>query len=228
MPKLNQPTVIISIVICVIVLIAGGLWAKAKQAPQADTPPDVSAEPIVEPEPITTFGFLMPTNWAHLEKVEKNLQELTPNQVIRFGIVSDPFNADIVYFTAIAPDPDNADRILLSVYQQNTVDYAFTRLYKRAFAKGDIRGIQPEATYDFHAIGYDKGQLIILAQDNTDVITPCTEIVTLGYAGSDLAREIYSLNLADPYAHGLEAYQVPKDIYTEARTQERECLDNTF
>ncbi len=178
--------------------------------------------------PPTNFSFLMPEEWDYLNNAEKDIQTLTLGQDIRFGIVQDPIEPRVFYFGSVATDPKDSSQQLMSIYRYDTTNYNFERLYKKTYAAGDIEGIREGADYDFHVIAFDQMKLVVLLQDGSDSPGPCTEVYRLGREEDDIARELYSLDLADPYAKGLEPYRFPDEVYEEAAEKEEACLDKIF
>ena len=154
---------------------------------------------------VQNFSCIPIDSWTYFENANGDIQELTPNQVMSSKVVYDPTQEEIAYFLAEAPDPDDNEKTLLSVYKYNTSDYTFERIYRKTFENT----VNDEATdYRFSISGYDQGKLAILISTVTD---------------GDPILEQKSLNLSNPFAKGLEPYEIPDDAMKDVRP-ENSCL----
>jgi hypothetical protein len=174
------------------------------------------------------FNFLMPEAWSYTDNAVQDIQSLTPGQVLQFGIVADPTQAHTYYFATSAGNPNESDeKDLLSVYVYDSSTYEYTRIWRANHdSTQSFYGLDSRTWPILHVIGYDNGKLIILAQDMDDSPGPCSEVLTMGRDTDAAYRKMFSLNLADPYAKGLEAYRVPNDIYAEALDRQNKCVAN--
>ncbi len=224
MPKVPQNRLVVYLALAIIIIVA--LIYQARQADLDNTA--VLPVPASSTDKLANFDFIMPEAWPLTERAQTAIAELTPNQSLQFGIVSNPTTPELVYFGTSAPDPKNAGYTLASIYAYDTSNYTFERIYRRSFASGELAGINERGnaglSYNFHIIGYDTDKLVVLAQDADDSPGRCTEVLTLGRDADDLAREMFSLNLLDPYAKGLEPYRVPDEAYNEALKRQNECI----
>lgn len=177
------------------------------------------------PTLMNNYSFLMPEDWKYFKNAQKDIQSLTPDQSLNFGVVESKNDAGRYYFTTTARDAQDDTKALQSIYAY-TSDYQFERIYKLTTSSTQtFPGIHEGAQVVFHAIGHDGNKLIVLAQDISDSPGPCTEVYMLGRESDDIAREMFSLNLADPYAKGLEPYRVPDEVYNEAMERSAACID---
>lgn len=176
--------------------------------------------------PAQNFTFSMPEEWKYFKNASKDIQTLTPNQQLNFGVVESKNENGIYYFATTAPVSDNNTQSLQSIYSY-TKDFQFERVYKLLTDPAKtFPGIRPGASINLHVIGHDDYNLIVLAQDADDSPGPCTEVLTLGRDADDMAREMLSLDLYDPYAKGLQPYRVPDDAYQAALDRQNACIDS--
>lgn len=208
----------------IIVLIVGAVWFKdleRKGAKNDDA--DEQADSAEQQDAPLSFAYLLPDQWSSLDTAMEDIQILTPEQQITFGILPDPTDDSQVYFASYAPDPNEGEDILLSVYNYNTVTHEFERLFRRSY-RNNFPGLHEDAKPIFHVVGYDDGKLIILAQDINDSPGPCTEVLTLGREKDDVAREMLAMNLDSPYDL-MVPYSVPGEIYNEALQKQESCVN---
>lgn len=207
----------------IIVVVVGAFWFRDAERNGPGTATDNESSADEDSVPAVTFDYVMPDDWAFTAHAMKDIQALTPEQQITFGVVTDPTNETHAYFASAAPDPNDAEKVLLSVYNYNTETYEFERIFRKSYGTG-FPGLRKEAMPVFHVIGYDEGKLIILAQDGDDSPGPCTEVLTLGRENDDIAREMLSMNLESPYDL-MVPYQVPGDIYNAALQKQESCIN---
>ncbi len=169
------------------------------------------------------FDLLLPDDWPYTDTAIKDVQSLTPNQSLLFGIVPSANENGVHYFITTAPNPTVENQRLLSVYKYHD-DYNFERIYRVSYGpeKG-LTGIRSGTHIDLHAIGYDNNNLIILAQDADSSPGRCTEVLTLGRQADDDVYEMLSLDLSDPFRSGLQPYRVPDDTYNQALAKQNNC-----
>lgn len=205
-----------------LVAIVGAFWFRDAERNELGNGNDEEAEDT-EDAPAVNFDFILPDDWSFTDNAMQDIQTLTPNQQITFGIVKDPTDDTRAYFASYAPDPNDTEKVLLSVYSYNTLTYEFERIFRRSYSAG-FPGLREEAQPVFHVVGYDEGKLIILAQDADDSPGPCTEILTLGRENNDVAREMLAMNLESPYDL-MVPYQVPDEIYSSALQKQESCVN---
>lgn len=213
------------------VVFLGCIVALQLTKPDADdaTSDDLGEAPY-NGEPAKNFTFVMPDSWKYAKNARKDIQSLTPNQELNFGVVESKNDLGMYYFATTAPDANNIGGFIQSIYSYNN-QYQFERVYKLSTAPektfpGIELGTHPGAHIILHAIGHDGYKLIVLAQNADDSPGPCTEPLTLGRDASDKVREMLSLDLLDPYAKGLQPYRVPDDVYQAAVERENTCIDS--
>jgi hypothetical protein len=168
------------------------------------------------------FEWTAPNAWEHLERATNAIQSLTPGQVIESGILQDPTNENVVYFAASAFDEEKLEN-LVSVYQYQTDDYNFERLFRTTYAEGGTSLLGDEAVPVFHVVGYDNNNLILLIQDYFDSPDPCGQPLLLGMQHGD-SRNLVSMSINDPYS-GVETYTPPQDVIKEFQQKELTCLE---
>lgn len=170
------------------------------------------------------FIGLMPSDWSGAARAEKDIQSLAPKQKIEWYVVKDPTDESIVYFASdVMTTSNKVSSTDLSVFRYNTASYEFERIYRGTFAQGSIEGLDDSVAPVFHVLGYDHGNLVILAQDGSDSPGPCTMPLTLGRTDADQIREMLSLNIADPYKAGLTAYTVPEHVLADQDARSQAC-----
>jgi hypothetical protein len=220
MAKVSQNNALIALALIVIgVLIVAFMLTK-------ETPP-VDNEEVDEHysgADAQNFNFLMPEAWSYTDNAMKDVQTLTPGQVLQFGIVPSKNDNGVYYFAAAAPDPKVEGNTLWSVYQYNS-DYTFERIYRVSYGpeKG-LDGIREGAEIALHPIGHDGYKLIIMAQDAMSSPGVCAEVLTFGREADDEVYEMLSLDLLEPYHSGLQPYEVPDDIYDQALERQNDCV----
>lgn len=194
-----------------------------------ETPPvnNNEVEEPIENGSAQNFNFLMPEAWSYTDNAMKDVQTLTPGQVLQFGIVPSNANNGMYYFTTAAPDPKDETKTLWSIYAYNGQDYSFERIYRVSYGpENGLEGIREGAEIALHAVGHDDNELVIMAQDADSSPGPCAEVLTFGREDNDDVYEMLSLNLTDPYHSGLRPYEVPREIYEQALERQNECVAN--
>ena len=170
-------------------------------------------------DPVTTnYGFLNPEDWDGLERAETNIQDLAPGQRVRFGVVQDPADDNVVYFATSAFDVPTQSN-LVSVYKYRNDDYTFERLFRTTYEQGNPIGLDERILPEFHAIGYEDGKLILLAMGVDDSPGPCANPYLI--ASGEL-RSLFTLDVNDPYA-GFEDYIPSQELLEEKRAEEATC-----
>jgi|GEM_PF-3319546 len=222
----NNALIALSLIVICAVIVA---FMLTKEAAPVD---NSEVKERFENGAIQNFNVLSLEAWGYVRTAQQDIQELTPGQQIGSGIVTDPTNPAVSYFISSAPDPDNEmEMTLYSVYAYNTEDYTFERIYRVSYgftrdpertSKG-VPGLQEDIQITLQPVGYDSGKLIILAQDAESPPGPCAEFLTLGRLPGDKVYEMLSLNLLDPFAQGLQTYEVPEDIHNQALERQNEC-----
>lgn len=173
------------------------------------------------------FEYTMPGDWEFTEQAAGGVGALGENQEIAFGIVQNPQNPDISYFATYTDDAE-AGNTLLSVYEYNTSDFTWERVYRATYAAGEsnIPGLSEPASDTampvLRVLGYDSGKLVMLAQYRQDSPGPCAEPLLLDDGG---LRSLVSMDLDNPYG-GFTEYELPDDVADNLRTQEQECQNN--
>lgn len=207
----------------IIVAVVGAFWLKDAQPNNSAADGDEQGSGDENNEPAVSFDFLLPDDWSFTDNAMEDIQTLTPGQQITFGIVEDPTDDTHAYFASYAPDPNDDEKVLLSVYNYNTKTYEFERIFRRSYGT-DFPGLREGATPVFHVVGYDEGKLIILAQDADDSPGPCTEVLVLGRENEDIAREMLAMNLESPYDL-MVPYEIPEEVYSAALEKQDSCVN---
>ncbi len=127
----------------------------------------------------TNDNFLLRDEWSETERAEKNIQALGEGQIIESGIIQDPTDANIYYFSSYAVDKETRS-VLASVYRYNMTDYSFERIYKKTTSY-DYNGYDGEEhwflngepyAYKYGIVSYDSGKLQLIGYahliDNSD------------------------------------------------------------
>lgn len=189
-----------------------------EDAATAETP-----DAQLEAPPAITFDYLLVEDWDLAERAEKGVQELARGQKLDFGIVTDPTDEKFVFFATSVFDSRKQEN-LVGVYKYNTENYQFERLFRRTYSEGDFSFLNENTIPNFHVVGYDDGQLIILAQDMDDSPGPCASPLLLGSGDSDI-RTLVSLSIDDPYA-GFSEYTPPQEVLDDAEATQQTCEEN--
>lgn len=217
-----------NIVIGVLAVIVGILLIailQNTQSPQDSTgtdPEQMDPEVAMEEPPAITFEFDALEDWELLERATEGVQDLARGQELEFGIVTDPSDEKFVYFATSVYDTRKKEN-LVSVYKYNTENFNFERLFRRSYSVGDFTFLAEEAIPNFHVIGYDDGQLVILAQDMNDSPERCAQPLLLG-AEHDDVRTLISMSINDPYA-GFNEYTPPQEVIDDAKSAQALCQD---
>jgi hypothetical protein len=219
MAKNSSNSTLIALLVIIIGVVVISFMLTKNTAPVDN----VEVEVPYSGAPAQNFNFAMPDVWDYTENALKDIQTLTPNQTMSFGVVASANDSGAFYFATTAPDPKDATKTLHSIYQYNN-DLSFERIYRVTYddtkaAPGLAKGVVTA----LHPIGHDGYKLIILAQDADSSPGPCTEVLTLGRDTDDEVYEMLSLNLLDPFGEGLRPYQVPDEIYDAALQRQNNC-----
>lgn len=216
--KKNSNNFIIGVIaIAVIVLLVVLLKPKADniKEPISNVTPDTT-----QPNTAKNFESLMPEEWKRYKNANADIQSLNENQRIEFGIVSDPTQDNIVYFSTSAYNEETKET-LLSIYKYNESDYTFERIFKHSYQE-KFPGLELPWGPVLRVLGYDSGSLVVLVQDADDSAGPCT--MPLIYT-NDKQHGIFTMDLSDPYS-GFSLYTIPDDIRTQTEAEINTCLNN--
>lgn len=217
-----------NVVIGVLAVIVGILLIailQNTQTPQDNVgtdPEQMEPEVAMEEPPAVTFEYLALEDWELLDRATEGVQDLARGQELEFGVVTDPTDEKFVYFATSVYDARKQEN-LVGVYKYNTENYNFERLFRRSYSEGDFTFLAEEIVPNFHVIGYDDGQLVILAQDMNDSPSACAQPLLLG-AQQDDAHTLISMSIDDPYA-GFNEYAAPQDAIEAAEQAESLCQD---
>lgn len=231
----SKVVIVVLVVIIAILLIA---FLNTKTNPEATEVNEHSTStqtstPSNETEPNTakSFDAISPSDWKYTQKAEEAIQSLAPGQKINFSIIEDPTNTDLAYFVASVYD-GKAKEMLLSVYEYNTADYSWERLFRSSYAAGEFPGMEDFVVPQMHVLGYDSGNLIILVQDVDDSPGPCAQPILLTQSGGDtvvhngeevVSRRLVSMSLENPY-NALKDYSPDGDLLAQAESTQESCL----
>ncbi|MDQ5951992.1 MAG: hypothetical protein QG626_119 [Patescibacteria group bacterium] len=208
-----------------LVLVAAGISIFVTDKAAEKQAATEEAEALSNTEPAQNFTMILPSDWKYYKNAGEDIQDLMPNQSIQFGVIQDPTEPSRYYFIADAQSDETTTAH--NVYTYDTTNYTFERIYRFSTSiDKDFDGIRSGAFINFHALAYDDGKLVILAEDADDSPGPCTEVLTLGRDSTDRAREMLSIALSDPYHEAMQPYVVPDNVYQEALERQSACVDN--
>ncbi len=178
-----------------------------------------SDEEASEPSSMN-FEGISPFDWELTERAEGGVATLTSGQEIEFSIIEDPTDENVVYFATSAYD-ERDDQQMIGIYSYRTDNFNFERLFRRSYDKGDLENIHEEDFPDFHVVGYDSGNLVLLVMGMSDSPGPCAEPLLLGadYDG----RELWSMSVDDPYG-GFEDYELSEELRAEVEADQEACV----
>lgn len=209
----------------IILLVAIGMMLET--APEADTdntPQNPSEQtPQTPQEPVVSFETVNRTDWQHTERAEEAIQSIAEGQQIKNFIVTDPTQENIAYFAAEVYDEEIQEN-LISIYKYNTENYEWERLFRQSYGQSDMSQLREEATPTIMPLGYDNGNLVLLAQDRSDSPGPCAEPLLLASQDDSSTRTLLTISLSEPYS-GFQTYEAPDEVVEEAEEREMECLD---
>lgn len=169
-----------------------------------------------------SFDYLLPDDWGLTERAEQGIASLASDQTIEFGIVTDPNNENVVYFSSTVFD-DELEEQLVSVYKYQTDNYNFERLFRTSYGEGRFPNLDEPNFVVLHVVGYEDGKLIILAQDSDDSPGPCAEPILMGWdENRGTIRNLLTLDIAEPYS-GFEEYTPPEEVAGAARERQTQC-----
>ncbi len=201
----------------IIVLLIIIFNSKNTEMPTND---DIDNNKILEEistEPIKTFGYILPEDWHLTEKAEKGIATLAEGQIINYGIIQDPIDSDIVYFSASVFE-DDTEEVLISVYKYDTDNYNFERLFRRSYSKNENilhSGELPE----FHILGYDNGDLVIYVSVFGEKLDNCINPLIIG---SNSMQTMVSMDIENPY-NNLDHYTVDDEILIQHKQALKNC-----
>lgn len=233
-PK-HAKNIIIGVLLITIVILVFAFLNGGDAEPNNEQPTITDSRPgdaMEEPRDAKSFEYLLPEQWEHLERAEEAIQELAPGQRVQFGILEDPINPDIVYFTSSAFDVNKQEN-LLSVYKYNTSDFSWERLFRNTYGEGEFSGLADFVIPAFHIVGYDNNHLVVLVQDTDDSPGPCADPLLIGFSepafdeddNPVLIRDLLSMSISEPYS-GFRDYTPPDEVIEEAQERQEECLEN--
>lgn len=177
-----------TISLLVLTVAAVGVVMKVKERVQI-----VQAFTNVENGTATSLiDYLIPSEWPWNDVVTTDINTLAPAQSILPGIVEDPDESSVTYFATVA-EGTAKNTIVTSIYRYNTLNFTFSRLYRRVEAAGDV----------LRVVGYDNNALIVVFDDPTEERHACSDV------------DFFSLSLVDPGA-GLSAYTLPDALVASA------------
>jgi len=158
-------------------------------------------------------------DWELADRAEGAInQYLGSGQVIMDGVVADPEDENIVYFASAT---DKGDENMVAVYSYRLDNYNFERVFRATYAAGDMRSLGEEAVPNLHVIGYDEGNLILLAADRASEMESCDHPLLLGAEASD-SYALLRMDLEDPY-NSLESYEPTEEALEAAKEAMEGC-----
>lgn len=219
--KNQTPTILWSVFILALIGIIAFLILKEPKETETETTNSPTAQ-TESTKPVEQFTSTLTTSWAHTTRAEGDISKyLDPGQRLT-SVIEHP-EKNIAWFTSeIYNDTDKT--VFLSVYEYNETDYTFTRLFKKTYKMGDLKGIPTTMLPTFKAVAVDKNTLALLITGTDDSPGPCTELILMG---SEEGRLLVSLDLENPYS-GFTPYEAPKKVLEEAEARAEKCMEETF
>lgn len=170
-----------------------------------------------------TFTTTAPADWAERATAEKWIAELTPDQTVQGGIVSDPERDNIVYFATSAPvtTPAGEQGTLLSVYRYNTTSQIYERLWRSTQGSGDTEGIGGLAQW--RVIGVDGNDVIVRVEPAGANIGACDQGVLTQDGATDVRLMRLPKTFAASWQSGLKEYTAPQEVMDQAQRTQDQC-----
>lgn len=167
---------------------------------------------------MSTDGIL-PQDWDLLKRAEAGINTLTSGQQIQSWIVADPTDENVVYFAANSFD-DGDGLMQIGIYKYRTDNYNFERLFRHSYDEGDIEDLPATQYPEFHVIGYNDNQLVLLIQPEGYLPGPCTNPLLIS---ETTERLLWSMNIEDPYS-GFVEYTPSQEELAAAQSEVDACL----
>ncbi len=172
-------------------------------------------------------------------KADKGIATLGAGQYIENGIVTDPTNPDIVYFSTSTSLPAGKPQTstLVSIYKYNLKTLEFERIYKKEYAPGTFPGLtkdignKAEGVTHFilprvSVVGYDNGKLALFVMDTDDSPGPCWTPLASGHEAGP-TRATVSLDLNNP-SSGFAPYIFPDNALAQGEAEYQKCMIENF
>ncbi len=169
---------------------------------------------------VAFLGSTMPEDWFRYRNASEDIDALTPDQHIGFFIIEDPAADDVAYFAASAYNADD-QTVTLGMYRYDEPTYQFERIYRGTYAEGEADWLLSRGLPVWHLVAYDRGSLIVLAQDIDDSPGRCAQPFLLG---TTEGRRLFSLDLEHP-SSGLVPYEPDVVLLEQAQTEQDVCLE---
>ncbi len=206
-------------------LLGMGCTVGTSDVTYTDIETDESTEVTEQIRDAQVFEYSLLSDWDNAYQATRSIRELTPNQIIAFGIIDSPYEEHISYFAANAVT--DQDSILASVYRYDNSNYNFERIYREEFEKGEqayTTSTDPAALEEFHVIGIDGEKLIVLVTQKDKQLDQCES--ALVYASTfqieDDQGQLISMELDDPYGT-VEKYHPSGSILQIGWDWQEEC-----
>lgn len=213
---LTSAAIIVAIVLAFVLLRPASAPVEQNDDKQKDT---ITKEEVKD---VMTFEWIATSEWEFTETAEQDIESLTKGQRIEFGIVQDPADENLFYFSTSAFDIENQEN-LISIYQYRTDNFNFERLFRTTYAEGGTLLLGEQAIPVFHTVGYDNDNLILLVQDTDDSPGPCVQPILLGHNHGDI-RNLVSMDINDPYG-GFEEYEPSQKVIDYFEKEMRTCQE---
>jgi hypothetical protein len=227
-PKRSKSTMVIVVVIILVILAVALANTKNDSnsdfldQPATDTS-DESASDDGESLLGVMYDYINPFEWQHQERAIEAVSSLADNQILNYGIVADPNNPSVRYFSTSVIDEEQ-EEILLSVYRYNSSDYTWVRLYRQTYTKESGTLIDAVTYPILHVIGYEDGDLILLAQDIEDYPKLCAD----PYLTPDSpSTALITMSTEDPYG-GFVDYTLSDEAERLALARQEKCSPLDF
>ncbi len=186
--------------------------------------PDATDE-IIEAQ---NYEYMDPENWEFYDNAMEDIQVLSEDQTIEYGVVRDPIDENYVYFASSTPT-DEYGAVLLSIYKYNEDDYSFDRIWRAAVSNGESFGLtaNSDSIPVVRVIGYDDEKLILVISDAELPMFNCEFPWLLGWQNRIDTTRMVSISLNDPYS-GFNDYIPPEDVVDLFKETAPDCGDYDF
>lgn len=213
------------VIIAIVVILA---WSLLKQSDQIiiddndNSINDQQNEKVDELVDNQNYNYTNPSEWDFYANATEDIQSLSKNQTIEYGVVRDPNEENYVYFASSTSALDDG-AVLLSIYKYNEDNYTFDRIWRDTFINGetfDLTAVEDLAPV-LRVAGYENGSLIVLAQYMDDSPGPCSSLYMMG-TDDRSTRTLLTLDLSDPYSK-FEEYEPTEEAIATAEAWVEQC-----
>lgn len=208
----------VTLILLLTVAVSVGIFMKSKEYTQIVPSFPETAEATTTMQ--STFTALQAASWHYTQLAERDIQELGEGQRVMNGIVVDPQNGAIAYFSTSSFDAKQQE-MTLSVYRYDMQILSYTRLYRAVYREGQSRHLPKDTWPVWHVIGYDNERIVLLLED-VNLATVSCDVPLLVGIDTPSSATLLTLSLDDP-STGLSAYIPQEEDVAAARETLHAC-----